>query len=108
MSQNRSLSGYWGTPSNITDVAPLFFFFQAEDGIRDSDRDWSSDVCYSDLKKGRYTLEVNADDKIVEKKDKTVNEPLQFYLSRARGIPYEIVVNQVDKDRIVGYLATPK
>src|SRR4030043_1934738 len=27
----------------------LFFFFQAEDGIRDGSRDWSSDVCSSDL-----------------------------------------------------------
>src|SRR3712207_7995462 len=26
-----------------------FFFFQAEDGIRDIGRDWSSDVCSSDL-----------------------------------------------------------
>src|SRR5699024_2111772 len=27
----------------------FFFFFQAEDGIRYSKRDWSSDVCSSDL-----------------------------------------------------------
>src|SRR5256885_13310123 len=27
----------------------LFFFFQAEDGIRDLQGDWSSDVCSSDL-----------------------------------------------------------
>src|SRR3546814_1540726 len=27
----------------------VFFFFQAEDGIRDAIRDWSSDVCSSDL-----------------------------------------------------------
>src|SRR4030066_1323851 len=27
----------------------LLFFFQAEDGIRDSSVDWSSDVCSSDL-----------------------------------------------------------
>src|SRR3989442_5957139 len=27
----------------------FFFFFQAEDGIRDGGRDWSSDVCSSDL-----------------------------------------------------------
>jgi chromosome segregation ATPase len=62
----------------------------------------------TDPKKGRYTLEIVADDKTVEKKDKTANEALQFYVARARGIPYEVVVNQVDKDRIVGYLATPK
>jgi len=61
----------------------------------------------TDPGKGKYTLEVVADDKKVEKKDKTVNEPVQFYVARAR-IPYEIVVNEVRKDRVVGYLATPK
>lgn len=61
----------------------------------------------TDPKKGRYTLEVVAEDKKVEKRDKTVNEPVQFYVARAR-IPYEIVVNQVNKDNVVGYLATPK
>src|SRR5438034_6902551 len=30
-------------------VFVFFFFFQAEDGIRDSLCDWSSDVCSSDL-----------------------------------------------------------
>src|SRR3712207_6173944 len=33
-----------------------FFFFQAEDGIRDIWRDWSSDVCSSDLTRGYGTL----------------------------------------------------
>jgi chromosome segregation ATPase len=60
-----------------------------------------------DSKRNRYTLEVVADDKKVEKKDKTINEPVQFYMAKAR-IPYEIVVNEVKRDRIVGYLATPK
>lgn len=60
-----------------------------------------------DLKRNRYTVELVADDKKTEKKDKTVNEPVQFYTSKAR-IPYEIVVNQVKKDNIVGYLSTPK
>jgi hypothetical protein len=36
-----------------------------------------------------------------------VNEPIQFYTSKARQ-PYEIVVNSVKKDAISGYLATPK
>lgn len=61
----------------------------------------------TDQKKNRFTVEVVADDKKVEKKDKNVNEPLQFYVSKARQ-PYEIVVNEVGKDRITGYLATPK
>lgn len=61
----------------------------------------------SDMKKNRYTIEVLVDDKKVEKKDKTVNEPVQFLTSKARQ-PYEIVVNEVKKDQIAGYLATPK
>jgi len=61
----------------------------------------------ADTKRNRYTIEVLADDKRVEKKDKTVNEPVQFFSARAR-VPYEIVVNEVKRDRIVGYLATPK
>jgi len=61
----------------------------------------------TDPKHNRYTVEVVADDKRVEKKDRTINEPVQFYTSKARQ-PYELVVNQVAKDKIVGYLATPK
>ena len=61
----------------------------------------------TDPKKNKYTVEVMADDKLTEKKDKNVNEPVQFYTSKARQ-PYEMVVNQVQKDLIVGYLATPK
>lgn len=61
----------------------------------------------SDQKRNRFTLELIANDKKVEKKDRNINEPVQFYLARAR-MPYEIVVNEVRKDRIVGYLAAPK
>jgi hypothetical protein len=60
-----------------------------------------------DVKKNRYTIELIADDKLVEKKDKTVNEPVQFILSRATQ-PYELVVNQVSKDMISGYVSAPK
>ncbi len=61
----------------------------------------------TDQKKNRYTVEVTVDDKRIEKKDKTTNEPVQFLTSKARQ-PYEFVVNEVRKDVIVGYLATPK
>jgi hypothetical protein len=61
----------------------------------------------TDQKRNKYTIELIADDKKVEKKDKNINEPVQFYVSRARQ-PYEFVVNEVRKDQIVGYLATPK
>jgi len=61
----------------------------------------------SDPKHNRYTLQVLADDKIIERRDKTVNEPVQLYVSGSRQ-PYEIVVNQIKKNEVVGYLATPK
>jgi chromosome segregation ATPase len=61
----------------------------------------------TDPKRSKYSIDVLADDKKVEKKDKTANEPVQFYVAKAR-LPYEIVVNEVQKDRITGYLATPK
>jgi hypothetical protein len=62
----------------------------------------------SDSKKNRYTVVVLADDKYVEKRDKTTNEPVQFYATPGTRTPDEIVVNQVDKDTIKGYLSTPK
>jgi hypothetical protein len=61
-----------------------------------------------DEKRNRYTMVVMADDKLVEKKDKTANEPVQFYAAQGSRTPYEIVVNEVGKDTIKGYLATPK
>jgi len=61
----------------------------------------------SDAKHNRYTVDVLADDKHVEKRDRTVNEPVQLYVGGGHQ-PYEIVVNEIDKDKIVGYLATPK
>jgi chromosome segregation ATPase len=61
----------------------------------------------TDPKKNRFTVDVMADDKRTEKKDKNINEPVQFYTSKARQ-PYELVINQVQKDLIVGYLSTPK
>lgn len=61
-----------------------------------------------DQKKSKYTMTVFADDKTIEKKDKTSGEPVQFYVSHARGTPYEIVVFDVGKNQATGYLSTPK
>lgn len=60
-----------------------------------------------DPKHYRYTMNVMADDKSIEKKDKTSGEPVQFYVQGARA-PYEIVVFNVNKDNMTGYLSTPK
>jgi cell division protein FtsB len=63
----------------------------------------------TDPKKAKYTITVVADDKTIEKKDKTSGEPVQFYVKgSSRMAPYEIVVFDVGKNQINGYLATPK
>ena len=59
----------------------------------------------ADQKKNKFTLEVMADDKLTEKRDRNINEPLQFYVSNSL---YELVVNTVGKDTVSGYLSTPK
>jgi len=63
---------------------------------------------HADPKHNRYTVDLMVDDKLVEKKDKTINEPVQFYAAKGGHIPYEMVVNSVSKDSIAGYLSTPK
>jgi hypothetical protein len=60
-----------------------------------------------DAKKGRFTLNVIADDRTIEKKDRTVSEPMQFYTGRDRNL-YEVVVFTTDKSKVTGYLSSPK
>ena len=61
----------------------------------------------TDSKKSKFTLNVIADDKTIEKKDRNANEPMQFYSGRDKAL-YELVVFTVDKDTVTGYLSTPK
>jgi DNA anti-recombination protein RmuC len=62
----------------------------------------------SDSKKNKFTLVVYADDKAVEKKDRNLNEPMQFYSGKDPAL-YEIVVNSIGaKNQVNGYLSTPK
>jgi hypothetical protein len=68
----------------------------------------SMELKKADGKKSRFTLVVFADDKRYEKKDRNVNEPLQFYAGKDPAL-CEIVVNSVSaKNQISGYLSTPK
>ncbi len=61
----------------------------------------------ADPKRHTYYIEVIVDDKRIPKKDRTLNEPVQFLLARASQ-PYELVVNDIKKDFIAGYVAAPK
>jgi hypothetical protein len=60
-----------------------------------------------DPKKGKFTMNVTADDKTIEKKDRNVAEPIQFYSGRDH-LLFELVVWTVDRNKATGYLSTPK
>lgn len=61
----------------------------------------------ADTKKGKFTLNVTSDDKTIEKKDRNVAEPIQFYSGRDH-LLFELVIWTVDKNKATGYLSTPK
>ena len=60
-----------------------------------------------DAKKGKFTMNVLADDRTIEKKDRNMMEPIQFYTGRDRNL-YELVVFQSDKNSVSGYISAPK
>jgi hypothetical protein len=61
----------------------------------------------ADAKRQKYDVLLLVDDSKIEKKERTANEPVTFLVGRDR-VRYELVVNYVDKDRIRGYMSTPK
>ncbi|GGA78578.1 hypothetical protein GCM10011507_32260 [Edaphobacter acidisoli] len=61
----------------------------------------------ADVKHSKYTMMVSADDRNIEKKDKGLDEPVQFYTGKDP-VLYEIVVNSIEKNTVSGYLSTPK
>jgi hypothetical protein len=61
----------------------------------------------TDAKQQKYTVSVMVADKRLEKKDKTALEPVQFYMPGGHKL-VEIVVWDVNKDRVVGYVSSPK
>ena len=60
-----------------------------------------------DDKKSKYTMVVSADDRNIEKKDKSLDEPVQFYTGKDP-VLFELVVNNIAKNQVSGYLSTPK
>ena len=60
-----------------------------------------------DDKHSKYTMVVSADDRNIEKKDRNLDEPIQFYTGKDQML-FEVVVNSMAKNQISGYLSTPK
>jgi hypothetical protein len=85
-----------------------FYEFTLNKGEKKPVSTVSLELKKSDQKKSRFTLEIYADDLKVEKKDRNINEPLQFYTGKDRNL-YEIVINTIGgKNQITGYISTPK
>jgi len=61
----------------------------------------------TNTKKNQFTINVLADDKNFEKKNRSVNEPIFFYTGGSRQ-PLELVINKVGKNTASGYLSVPK
>jgi hypothetical protein len=60
----------------------------------------------ADYKKQRADLRLFYDDKRVDRKQVYTNTPLSFYVGADR-VSYELVINQVSKDQIAGYISAP-
>lgn len=58
-------------------------------------------------KHSKFTLEVNSDDRVIEKKDRNLDEPIQFYSGKSPAL-FEVVVNNMTHNTVSGYLSTPK
>lgn len=65
------------------------------------------DLKKTNAKRYRYTVALTTDDVQVEKKDRTMNEPVVFYVSGSKK-PYELVVNNISGNQVKGYVSTPK
>lgn len=85
-----------------------YYEFSLDKGRRKPVGTISLELRKADPKRSRFTLYIFADDRRYEKKDRNVNEPLQFYSGKQPAL-YEIVVNSISsKNRISGYVSTPK
>ncbi len=61
----------------------------------------------TNVKKNQFTVALYVDDLRLEKKNRAIDEPIYFY-SRGTRVPRELVVNQIGKDKLVGYVSVPK
>jgi hypothetical protein len=58
-------------------------------------------------KRNQFNAAVTIEDKLFEKKNRAMNEPIFFYFSGTH-IPEELVVNKIGKNTISGYVSIPK
>jgi hypothetical protein len=61
----------------------------------------------TNTKKQQFTIRLLVDDKNFEKANRSVDEPIYFYTHEYQ-VPLEMVINQVGKNKVSGYLSVPK
>jgi hypothetical protein len=61
----------------------------------------------ADPEHNKYSVDIMADDQLLTKNDKLINQPVQFYTSKGGHFMYELVIKTVQKDQVIGYLAIP-
>jgi DNA repair exonuclease SbcCD ATPase subunit len=84
-----------------------YYQFTLRKGHKEPVATVSLELRKADVKHSRYTMYVFADDKKIEKKDRGLNEPVQFYTGKDNYL-YELVVNSISKNEVKGYIAAPK
>jgi len=85
-----------------------YYEFTLNRGQRKAVGTVSLELRKADPKHNRFTLDILSDDKRVEKKNRDIDEPLQFYSGKNPEL-FEVVVNSIhSKKQISGYLSTPK
>ena len=76
-------------------------------GNRSKVGDFMIELRGTNVKKNQFSVALYVDDLRLEKKNRAIDEPIYFY-TRGTRTPLELVVNQVGKDKLVGYVSVPK
>lgn len=85
----------------------IYEFTVDKKGQRKHVGDLTVELRGTNMKKQLFTMYLFVDDKRFEKQNRSVDEPIYFY-TREYQVPLEMVINQVGKNKITGYLSVPK
>jgi len=61
----------------------------------------------ANARKHQFSVALVVEDQRVEKRNRSLNEPIFFYTTGTR-LPQELVINNIGKDQISGYVSIPK
>jgi vacuolar-type H+-ATPase subunit I/STV1 len=84
-----------------------FEFTLSGKGNRSKVGDLMVELRGTNVKKNQFTVALYVDDLRLEKKNRAIDEPIYFY-TRSNRVPLELVINQIAKDKVVGYMSVPK